>query len=92
MGTEFRGIVRRAFPMGERRALLLDTRYEGDVEAGDWIEVPLPSGRTEPVQVVQLAWGSAFRADSPPLTLVVDGLEEELPSEGTEIRGVEAPG
>ncbi len=91
MALDFQGTVRRAYSVGGRRALLLDSRYRGDVEAGEWVEVDLPSGRKAAVKVVQLAWGSAFRADNPPLTLVVDGLEDELPAEGSEVRGTGAP-
>jgi hypothetical protein len=77
--------------MGEHRALILDHEYEGEVESGEWLEVILPSGDSTMVQVVSLAWGSAFRADSPPLTIVVQGLGEAA-ADGAEVRGAELPG
>lgn len=91
MGLDFRGTVRKVYAMGEQRALVLEDQYRGDLEPGEWIEVALPSGRKVPVRVQSLAWGSAFRADSPPLTLVVEGFDDELPEEGTSIRGIAAP-
>lgn len=81
----FRGRVRKTYPMGENRALVLQDEYEGDVGVGEQVEVALPSGERARVEVVQLAWGSAFRASSPPLTLIVAGLGEELPEEGAEV-------
>ena len=81
----FRGRVRKTYPMGEHRALVLQDEYEGDVGVGERVAVALPSGQSAEVEVVQLAWGSAFRASSPPLTLIVTGLGEELPQEGAEV-------
>ncbi len=65
--------------------LILQEGYEGDVEAGDALEVTMPDGPAR-VQVATVAWGSAFHAESPPLTLVVEGLDAD-PVEGAAIRG-----
>lgn len=88
MARAFRGTIRKSYAMGEHRALVLDEKYEGDIESGDRLEVELPSGELAQVEVVSLAWGSAFRATSPPLTLVVQGLDDS-PAEGAVIRATE---
>ena len=90
MTRAFRATVRKAYPMGEHRALVLDDQYEGDIESGDRLAVDLPGGAHATVEVVSLAWGSAFRADSPPLTLVVDGLDDQK-VDGAEIRIIGEP-
>jgi hypothetical protein len=91
MTRAFRGRVRKAYPLGEHRALVFDDQYEGDIESGDRLSVDLGGGASATVEVVSLAWGSAFRADSPPLTLVVNGLDDEK-VEGAEVRILAEPG
>jgi hypothetical protein len=70
--------------------LLLDTDFEGSIEAGDWIEVDLPSAGQSRVQVKSVGWGSAFQAHAAKLMLIVTGLPE-APADGTELRGTAPP-
>lgn len=86
MAEGFKAKVRRAYPLEGKRVLILQDGYEGDVEAGDAVEVVLPAGAVRG-QVATVAWGSAFHAESPPLTIVVTGLDAD-PSEGALVRGV----
>jgi len=82
----FKAKVRRAYPLDGKRVLILQDGYEGDIEAGDPVEVALASGAVR-AEIATVAWGSAFHAESPPLTIVVTGLEED-PAEGTAVRGL----
>jgi hypothetical protein len=84
----FKAKVRRAYPLDGKRVLILQEDYEGDIEAGDTLEVTMPDGPAK-VQVATVAWGSAFHAESPPLTLVVEGLDDN-PAEGAAISSTAA--
>ena len=86
MAEGFKAKVQRAYKIEDKHVLVLQDGYEGDVEAGDPVEVALPAG-TVRAEVATVAWGSAFHAQSPPLTIVVEGLEED-PGEGIEVRGL----
>ncbi len=86
MAEAFKAKVRRAYPLDGKRVLILQDGYEGDIEAGDILQVTMPDGPAK-VQVATVAWGSAFHAESPPLTLVVEGLEDN-PAEGAAISGI----
>lgn len=90
MAGGFQAKVQRSYSLEGRAVLVLEQGYEGDIEQGDWVEVALGS---EPArgQVATVAWGSAFQATHPPLTLVVEGLPEALPEPGSDVRGVEPP-
>ena len=87
----FAAKVLRTYLLEERRVLVLDDGYAGDIEAGDWVEVGLPDGATARGQIATVAWGSAFHAEDPPLTLVVTGLGEVPPEAGAAISGVSGP-
>jgi hypothetical protein len=83
----FEAKVRRSYPIEGKRVLILEDSYRGDVEVGDVLEVGMASGVAR-AEVASVAWGSAFHADSPPLTLVVSGLEAD-PPEGAMLRSVD---
>jgi hypothetical protein len=91
MAIGFTGKVARSYVLQRRRVLVLEDGYAGDVEAGDWVEVALPEGDAARAQIATVAWGSAFHAEDPPLTLVVTGLDEQAPAAGAAIRGVAGP-
>jgi hypothetical protein len=88
--TSFKARVRRAYSIEKQQVLILE-RYEGDVEVGEWVAVDRPDGTRAIARIASLAWGSAFRADDPPLTLVVEGLKGYEPIGGSEVIGVPAP-
>ena len=90
MGTDFRATLASSYPLRDQRVLLLETDFEGTIEAGDWIEMDLPAGGPIRVQVKSLGWGSAFQAHAAKLMLVVAGLPEP-PSDGSELRGASPP-
>lgn len=73
MNESFRGKVRRAYAMNDQQVLVLEDGYTGDIEIGQSLKVSGAEGEQEG-KIVNLAWGSAFHAESPPLTLVVEGL------------------
>lgn len=88
--AQFKATVRRAYSVEGKQVLILD-RYEGDVDVGEWVEAVRPDGERVKAKIASVAWGSAFRADDPPLTLVVDGFGGYEPGGGAEIVGVPSP-
>lgn len=79
--------IRRVYRLADTQLVVLEEGYEGDVGPGDRLEVELPGDETARIEVKDLAWGSAFKADQPPLTLIVTGLEEgREPPAGAPIR------
>ena len=87
---QFKATVRRAYSVEGKQVLILD-RYEGDVDVGEWVEAVRPDGARARAKIASVAWGSAFRAEDPPLTLVVDGFAGYEPGKGSEIVGVASP-
>jgi hypothetical protein len=85
----FTGKILRSYLLEGRRVLILQEGYEGDIEIGESVDIELPAGETKRGEVVNIAWGSAFHADSPPLTLVVAGVDDE-PAEAGRVSGVHA--
>ena len=90
MGIDFKATIGSSYPLRDQRVLLLETDFEGSIEAGDWIEMDLPSRRATRVQVKSIGWGSAFQAHAAKLMLIVTGLPE-APADGTELRGASPP-
>ncbi len=76
MTRPFRGVVERTYVLQGDRVLILES-YEGDIEAGDKVLLERPTGDAE-VTVKNVAWGSAYNAESPPLTLVVDPVDAAI--------------
>ena len=89
MNEPFAGVVQRTYAIEGNHVLIIDASYEGEAEIGAWIEVDL-AGSAGRAQIKSVAWGSAFDAQSPPLTLVVTGLGG-LPEPGSQVRGAKAP-
>lgn len=76
----FTGTVHRSYGLNGKRVIVLEGDYAGDIDRGDIVSVEgAGTGRVENV-----AWGSAFDAESPPLTLVVDDLMEAKPGSKVE--------
>ena len=89
MPSDFKAKVKRAYPLKDRRVLVLAPDVHGDVEAGAFVDVGLPSGEVRRARVESVAWGSAFHAEDSALTLVVEGLRDgDEPAAGAEVRGV----
>ena len=86
MGKSFEGKVQRAYTLEGRQIILLQPGYRGDLEAGEPVEVELSAGMTRGT-VHSVAWGSAFRAESPPLTIVLEGLGDD-PEAGAKVYGL----
>ena len=76
MDKLFRGVVGRTYVLQGDRVLIMKS-YEGDIEPGDVVEVELPAGNA-PITVKKVAWGSAFNAESPPLTLIVEPVDAAI--------------
>jgi hypothetical protein len=91
MALGFKAKVRRTYPLRDQRVLVLESKLEGDVANGDWVEVGVPSGGWARARIESMAWSSAFRAEEAPLTLVVSGIGAEEPGAGADVRGIEAP-
>ena len=90
MSTPFEATLERSYLMGEQRIMVIGNQYSGDIGQGDWVEVAQPTGAAEKGKVVSVAWGSAFHAESPPLTLILVGLNTE-PKTGATIRATTVP-
>jgi len=88
MNSNFRGKIRRAYKLEGRQVLVIEEGYVGELEVGDWLELILPSGKAERAPVINVAWGSALRAESPPLTVIVSNKDGTALDECTEVRGV----
>ncbi len=90
MTAPFAGVVQRSYALEGNHVLIIDASYQGEAEIGAWIEVELPDGDPGTAQIKSVAWGSAFDAQSPPLTLVVRGLGA-VPETGAKVRAGKAP-
>ena len=88
---QFSATVQRTYMIADRRVLVLERGYQGDIDAGDWIEIGGGDASIR-AQVVSVAWGSAFHATDPPLTLVVQPDREGIPAEGAAVRSTTGPG
>jgi hypothetical protein len=82
----FEGTVRRSHSMEPGSVVLVLERYVGDIDTGDFVTVTLGETSTR-VQVATMAWGSSFGYESPPLTLVVTGLDGSVSYVGAQLRG-----
>ncbi len=90
MTAPFAGVVQRSYALEGNHVLIIDASYQGEAEIGAWIEVDLPDTSAGTAQIKSVAWGSAFDAQSPPLTLVVHGLNA-VPATGAEVRAGKPP-
>jgi hypothetical protein len=85
----FRATLRQHYQLKGNHLLVLE-EYSGDVSPGDHLTVALPGGGSLEFRVHDLAWGSAFNASAPPLTLIVKDLGANPPPlTGAEISPVE---
>ena len=85
----FRATLRQHYRLSENNLFVLES-YSGDITPGDHLEVDLPDGSTMDFRVHDLAWGSAFNAATPPLTLIVKNLPaDKVPITGATIRPVQ---
>ncbi len=87
MVHQLRGTVRRFFFLDGKWMLVLEDGYSGGVEPGEQVRVNLPSGAIV-IRVENVAWGSAFDAQSPPLTLITDAPPDIEFVPGAEVVGV----
>ena len=83
---DFTATVRQVYALADRHLLVLQENYRGDIGPGDLIEVSLPDASSTTVRVRDLAWGSAFTSQNPPLTLIVDRIEGAEPRAGATVR------
>jgi len=90
MTVPFAGVVQRSYVFENNHVLIIDASYQGEAEIGAWIEVDLPDATAGTAQIKSVAWGSAFDARNPPLTLVVHGLNA-VPAAGAAVRAGRAP-
>lgn len=79
----FRATLRQTYALADRQLLILE-QYEGDVGPGDTLVLTVGETSVD-VRVRDLAWGSAFKADEPPLTLIIDPIEGEQPEGGASL-------
>ena len=86
-GRPFEGTVRRAHSIEPGHVVLILERYAGDIDVGDSIAVSYEGAVTQ-VRVSNLAWGSAFGKEDPPLTLVVVGLPPDGKFAGAKLASV----
>lgn len=84
----FHATIRQVYRLQDTHLLVLHEDYRGDIGPGDRLEVELTNGETARTRVRDLAWGSAFHASNPPLTLIVDLVEPEEPKAGGSVRPV----
>ena len=73
--SAFHAVLRQHYRLEEVDLLVLEETYLGDVGPGDRLAIELEPGKSQPFLVHDLAWGSAMSAKTPPLTLIVKGLE-----------------
>jgi hypothetical protein len=83
---DLRATVRRTYRLPGKRLLLLEDSYEGGVETGDWIQIGLPDGRQLRARIDGVAWGSAYSAENPPLTLICLWNDDPDPPPGSTVR------
>lgn len=88
----FEGVVRRAYSIDAEHVVLVFERYAGDVDIGESLAVTPTIGTSSVACVTSVAWGSAFHADDPPLTLVVAGLKGDAEYAGATVMRVATPG
>lgn len=86
MPSDLEGHLIRSYVLQEKHVLLLKEGCKGGVEVGDMVEVETPTGKRRGF-VRSVAWGSGFHAEAPPLTLVVEGLEDVELDEGALVVG-----
>lgn len=86
MASDLKGRLRRSYLLDGKRVLVLEEGCTGGVEVGDHVEVR-SAGQQATAEVETVAWGSAFDAQSPPLTLVVKGLTGVVLEPGAEVVG-----
>lgn len=86
MASDLRGQLRRSYVLDGKRVLVLKEGCSGGIEVGDQVRVELATGELATCTVATVAWGSGFQATSPPLTLVVEGLEGD-PAEEARVEG-----
>ncbi|MBZ0115854.1 MAG: hypothetical protein K8H88_02580 [Sandaracinaceae bacterium] len=91
MALGFSATVLRAYRLDGRPVLLFEDGYQGDIAQDEWVELALASGKRVSMQVESVAWGSAFNAADPPLSLVLRPTDVELPPKGSQVRGIAAP-
>ena len=81
----FHAQLRQHYKLDEVDLLVLEETYLGDVGPGDELSVEVPAGGHKTFVVHDLAWGSAMSEKTPPLTLIVKGLEGVEPAPGAVI-------
>ena len=94
----FVGTLERCYALDGNHVLILRESYEGEIEIGDWVTVDSAEGDSSSSssskalrgRIKSIAWGSAFDAQSPPLTLVVEGLTH-LPTANSAVRSSTPP-
>lgn len=84
----FHATVRQVYRLADSLLLVLEEDYRGDIGPGDRLDVDISGGRTVRTTVKDLAWGSAFHASNPPLTLIVDLIDGDEPGPGAIVRPV----
>ncbi len=87
MASDLRGRLRRSYVLEGKRVLVLQEGCTGGIETGDEVRVELKSGEFATCKVATVAWGSGFQATSPPLTLVVEGLDAD-PADEANVEGL----
>ena len=80
----FTAKLRQHYRLTDTDLLVLES-YSGDIAAGDSLVVELPDGSRAAFRVHDLAWGSAYHAENPPLTLIVKGMGDGSPEAGATI-------
>ncbi|MDH5492913.1 MAG: hypothetical protein OEY14_13245 [Myxococcales bacterium] len=90
MAIGFEARVQSCLRLKSRRVLVLEPALQGEIASGEWVEVQVGPERV-PVRVTDVAWSSAFAADSAPLTIVVEGLVENEPEVGARVVGIPKP-
>ncbi|MEM6956788.1 MAG: hypothetical protein AAF411_32155 [Myxococcota bacterium] len=77
MASNFEGTVGRTYVLQGDRVLIMED-YEGEIAPGETVHLKRPAGESAPLHVKRVAWGSAFHADNPPLTLIVDPVDAAI--------------
>ncbi len=78
----FTARLRQHYRLEEVDLFVLEETYDGDVGPGDKLQIELPAGGTKSFRVHDIAWGSSFGSNNPPLTLIVKGLDGQEPAPG----------
>ncbi len=90
MEFDLRAVVRRTYRLPGKRLLLLEDSYQGGIEAGEWVEIGMPDGEKLRAKVEGVAWGSAFSAENPPITLILPWDDAPDPLPGASVRSAPA--